>query len=134
MIGHLDTATEDLLPLPARNEWGEGNFNKDGLLSLAFSSLREEREKTLLRISVAASRACCPNPGCNVSGRARLLTSPVLLAILDPAWLARTLALPKNDLSNTPSRCALASQVITFGIASVPLFDKSRVINTSIYG
>src|SRR4029453_13851114 len=31
-----------------------------------------------------------------VSGGARLLASPVLLAMFEPPWLARTLALPKN--------------------------------------
>src|ERR1051325_9861879 len=55
-----------LLPLPARNErgegWGEGKSNKDGLLSPALSSFvpQEEREKSSVQVEARISRMTSP--------------------------------------------------------------------------
>src|SRR5213592_1651801 len=61
---HLDTTTRNFLPLPARNEWGEG-WGEGHSITVASSPppsppLGEEREKTSASRMVVVSRCALP--------------------------------------------------------------------------
>src|SRR5204862_7940321 len=61
---HLDTTTRNFLPLPARNEWGEG-WGEGHSIIVASSPppsppLGEEREKTSASRRVVVSRCALP--------------------------------------------------------------------------